>query len=190
MEIFLHFTTLAPKFTSKDRAKFKEIMHTTSSMMLMSHILKTWPGNKSSPDKNSKLYSRQKLLESLIKPLSTGGSSKLSADTPIDQHQLAFKKSLILILTVRTPWARMLRSTLRYDPAKPDKLFEKFKSLISMQVTMQMRFYPCTWFSMIRFQTNFAMNSLFKIQRSRIKALAFSGISFVVSLLNVMASSL
>ena len=129
MVIFLHFATLAPKFTSKDRAKYKEIMH-TSSMMLMAHMFKTGQqcnitGAKSSPDKNSKLYSRHKLLESLIKPLVTGGSVKLSADSPIDQ-QLAFKKNLILSLAVRTQWARLLRSTLKYDS---DKLYETLKSM-------------------------------------------------------------
>ena len=131
MEIFLHFAKLAPKFTSRDRAKYKEIMN-TSSMMLMAHMFKTGQcnitGPKSSPDTNSKMYSRQKLLESLIKPLVTGGSTKLSADSPIDQ-QLTFKKSLILSLAVRTPWARLLRSTLKYDSAKPDKLFETLKSM-------------------------------------------------------------
>ena len=124
IEICLHF---APKFTSKDRTKYKEIMY-TSSTMLMAHMFKTGQcnitGAKSSPpDMNSKLYSRYKLLESFIKPLVTGGSSKLSTDSPIDQ-QLAFKNSLILSLAVRTPWARLLCSTLKHD-----SLYETLKSM-------------------------------------------------------------
>ena len=131
MEIFLHFTKLAPQFTSKDHANYKEIMN-TSSMMLMAHMIQTGQCNitgvKSSPDTNSKMYSHQKLLDSLIKPLVMGGSTKLSADSPIDQ-QLTFKKCLILSLAVCTPWARLLCSTLKYDSAKLDKLFETLKSM-------------------------------------------------------------
>ena len=162
MVIFLHFATLAPKFTSKDRAKYKEIMH-TSSMMLMAHMFKTGQqcnitGAKSSPDKNSKLYSRHKLLESLIKPLVAGGSVKLSADSPIAQ-QLAFKKNLILSLAVRTPWAHLLRSTLKYDLAKPDKLYETY--IIEYRF-MQTQVYPCTSLCTIHFHTNSEMSLRFK----------------------------
>ena len=57
MDIFLHFAKLAPKLTSKDCAKYKEIMN-TSSMMLMAHMFQTGQcnitGAKSSPDINSK----------------------------------------------------------------------------------------------------------------------------------------
>ena len=132
MVICLHFAKVAPKFTSKDRAKYKEIMNTSSMMLMAQHMFKTGQcnistaGAKSSSDTNSKMYSHQKLLESLIKPLVTGGSTKLSANSPIDQ-QLTFKKSLTLSLAFCTLCARLLRSTLKYDSAKPNKLFETLK---------------------------------------------------------------
>ena len=47
---------------------------------------------------------------------------------------------------------------------------------------MQTQVYPCTSLCTIHFHTNSETSLRFKTRRSRIKALAFSGISFVVSL--------